>query len=98
MAQSRARPWGSTIKKNTIMAPKIMNSMCEISAVDIGTPFGDLCFHVVHPSARAHGRQQTGSPDATECARDGDPLAPLFGERRPPGLGDRAVAPATTFR
>src|SRR4030081_3136660 len=38
MAHSRASPCGSTIRKNTISAPKIMNSMCEMAAVDSGMP------------------------------------------------------------
>src|SRR5262249_32871017 len=38
VAHSRASPLGSTIKKNTIIAPNSMNSMWEIVAVEIGIP------------------------------------------------------------
>src|SRR5262245_18615243 len=38
IAQSRARPCGSAIKKNTIIAPNNMNSIWEIAAVDSENP------------------------------------------------------------
>src|SRR5262249_15805306 len=38
IAHNRAKPFGSAIKKNTIMAPNSMNSTCEIVAVDISIP------------------------------------------------------------
>src|SRR4029078_8201997 len=36
--QSRARPCGSTIRKKTISAPKIMNSRCDAVTTEIGMP------------------------------------------------------------
>ncbi len=38
----RARPWGSTIRKKMISAPKIMNVRCDASAVAIGMPKPDV--------------------------------------------------------
>src|SRR5215467_8835551 len=41
IAHSRARPCGSTIRKNTMMTPNSMNSICDIVAVEIGIPSHD---------------------------------------------------------
>src|SRR5262249_26699359 len=41
IAHSRARPCGSTIRKNTMMTPNSMNSICDIVAVESGIPSHD---------------------------------------------------------
>src|SRR5574343_1745643 len=38
IAQRRARPCGSTIRKKTISEPKVMSSACETAAVEMVTP------------------------------------------------------------